>query len=62
MSPPSITIPAAAAQLDAPAWLVRRLADALCQPLRAGLYRLLTEDDVRRVREELERRKAVRSA
>jgi hypothetical protein len=53
-----VTVPTAAASLGAPVWLVRRLADQLCTPARYGRFRLLTPDDVERIRQALAARAA----
>ena len=47
-----LTVPAVAAKLDAPAWLVRELADKLPTPVVriANGLRLLTPDDVELIR------------
>lgn len=57
---PLVTVPTAAASLGAPVWLVRRLADQLCRPQRYGRFRLLTSDDVERIRQALADRAAKR--
>lgn len=57
MSEPHLTIPQIAARLGQPDWLVRRVVDALPEPVpRAGQYRLVPAGRVDEIARAIEQR------